>query len=215
MQAGADFRGGTTRRARRPSPEPPGSGSAAVDAEPEPEAVARAIALRLLTAAPRSRAQLEAAMARRAVPEDVAARVLDRFEEVGLIDDAAYAEMLVRTRHGERGLARRALAQELRAKGVDAGVAEEAIAGVTPDDERAAASALVRRRAPATAGLDRDRRRRRLAAMLARKGYGPGLALRVVDEILAEEPRSEAPPSEEPLSEDPPLEEWPAEDPRT
>ena len=209
MRSGADSRGGAAHRPRRPSPEPPSSGSAAVDAEPDPEAVARAIALRLLTAAPRSRAQLEGAMARRAVPEDVATRVLDRFEEVGLIDDSAYAEMLVRTRHGERGLARRALAQELRAKGVDAGVAEEALATVTPEDEQAAARALVRRRAPATAGLDRERRRRRLAAMLARKGYGPGLALRVVDDVLAEEPPAEISPWEEPPLVEPPLEEWP------
>jgi regulatory protein len=168
------------------APTPPGTGSASAGAELGPESVARAIALRLLTGAPRSRAQLEVAMSRRDIPEDVVTRVLDRFEEVGLVDDVAYAAMLVRTRHSERGLARRALAYELRAKGIDPEVAAGALAEVDAEDELAAARALVRRRAPGSAGLDRERRRRRLTGMLARKGYSPGLALRVVDDYLDE-----------------------------
>jgi regulatory protein len=171
-------------RPRRAAAEPPDAGSAATDAEPDPESIARAIALRLLTAAPRSRAQLESALARRAVPPEVAERVLDRFTEVGLVDDTAYAQALVSSRHAERGLARRALAHELRAKGIDADVAQDALAGIDEADELAAARALVRRRAGTTADLDRGRRRRRLAAMLARKGYGPAVAIRVVDEVL-------------------------------
>ncbi len=43
--------------------------------------------------------------------------ILDRFEEVGLVDDAQYAEMIVRTRHAERGLSRRAISTELRRRG--------------------------------------------------------------------------------------------------
>lgn len=183
-----------SRGTRGRAPEPPASGAAAEDHEPDPESVARAIALRQLSAAARSRAQLEQAMARRGVPQDVAARVLDRFEEVGLVDDAAYAEMFVRSRHAERGLARRALARELRARGIVGEVAEGALARLEAEDEQAAARALVRRRAAATAGLDHQRRRRRLAAMLARKGYPPGMAIAVVDEVLGsaeEEPISD------------------------
>jgi regulatory protein len=158
-----------------------------VDREPDAEEVARTIALRQLTAAPRSRAQLETALAKRDVPDDVAARVLDRFTEVGLIDDAAYAEMLVRTRHTERGLARRALAAELHKKGIDPEVAAAALEQVDDADEEGAARRLVEKKARSTAGLDRQVRRRRLASMLARKGFGPGVAMRVVDEVLAAE----------------------------
>lgn len=185
-----------SRAPRGRAPEPPTTGSAAEDREPDPESVARTIALRQLTLAPRSRAQLEQAMARRAVPEDVAARVLDRFEQVGLVDDAAYAEAFVRSRHGERGLARRALAQELRTRGIAPDIAQNALAEVGDDDERETARALVRKRAPATAGLDLQRRRRRLAAILARKGYSPGLAMAVVDEVLRglEDGRADPPP---------------------
>jgi len=181
---------GTGRRRgarRRDELEAPPTGAAAQDAEPDAEEVARTIALRQLTAAPRSRAQLEEAMARRDVPADVAARVLDRFTEVGLVDDAAYAEMLVRTRHAERGLARRALAQELRRKGIEPEVAALALEQVDESDEHAAARRLVEKKARSTRGLDAQVRRRRLAGMLARKGFAGGVAMRAIDEVLAEE----------------------------
>jgi regulatory protein len=158
--------------------------AAAADAEPDPESVARAIALRQLTAAPRSRAQLAEAMAKRDVPEDVADRVLDRFTEVGLVDDAAYAEILVRSRHAERGMSRRALAMELRRKGVDDEVAREALEQVDDADEEQAARALARKKLRATRGLDREVRLRRAYGALGRRGYGGSLVSRVVREEL-------------------------------
>ncbi len=163
------------------APEPPASGAAAHDAEPDPESVARAIALRLLTGAPRTRHQLAEAMARRDVPDDVAARVLDRFTEVGLIDDAEYARMFVRAKRSSRGLAGRALAVELRRTGVADELAAEAIAGIDPADEEETARALVRRKWRPDA--DPVVQTRRMLAMLARKGYPSGLSRRVVAEM--------------------------------
>lgn len=176
--------------------EPPESGPAGVDAEPDPESVARSIALRLLTGAPRSRAQLAEAMAKREVPEDVAERVLDRFAEVGLVDDAAYAEVLVRSRHVERGLSRRALAMELRRRGVDDTTAHEALAQVDDEDEERAARTLARRKLAATRGLDRETRMRRAYGALGRKGYGGSLVSRVVREELAAEGDSDVSPDD-------------------
>ena len=143
--------------------------------------MARTIALRLLTGAPRTRSQLGEAMARRDVPEDVAERVLDRFTEVGLIDDAEYARMLVRTRLESKGLARRALAVELRRKGVDPETAAEALAEVDPESEEAAARVLLRKRW--RDDLDPDVQARRMLAMLGRKGYPSGLSLRLIAEM--------------------------------
>lgn len=142
--------------------------------------------LRRLTAAPRSRSDLATTLAERDVPDDVARRVLDRFEELALVDDRAYAEMLVRSRRATRGLARAALARELRQHGIGDEVAQAALAALDSDDELETAQALVRRRLAATRGLDRDTRVRRLAAMLARKGYPPATCLRAVNEALAE-----------------------------
>lgn len=172
------------RRGRR-GDEPPSSGAASLDAEPDQESVARAIALRLLTGAARSRAQLADAMARKDVPEAVAEKVLDRFTEVGLIDDEEFARMLVRTRHAERGLSRRAIAVELRRKGIDDELAGAALEEVDSDDEEIAARALVRRKLAATSSLDAQTRARRTFAALGRKGYPPGLVSRLVREELA------------------------------
>src|SRR3954451_23383837 len=107
------------------------------EVEPDPESVARTICLNLLTAAPRSRAELATALRKRRVPGDVANRVLDRLTDVNLIDDAAYAEAYVESRHRGRGLARAALRAELRRKGVDDAVAAIAVEQIDPDDEAA------------------------------------------------------------------------------
>ncbi|WP_436773195.1 regulatory protein RecX [Yinghuangia sp. YIM S09857] len=168
---------GAPRRERRIGP-------AQINPDEDPEAQARAICLRQLTGQPRTRAQLADAMKRRGVPDDVAEHVLGRFTEVKLIDDAAFAAAWVDTRHTGRGLARRALAQELRQRGVDSALVSEAVERLDPEQELATARALVERRIPATRRLDRQVRMRRLAGMLARKGYGEGLSLRVVREAL-------------------------------
>jgi len=181
----------TRRRTRRTfgsGPDGPTPGSGADDApEPDPESVARSIVLRKLTVAPRSRAQLADDLAARDVPDEVAEAVLDRFTEVGLVDDAAFAEMWVRTRHAGRGLSRSALRRELRAKGVDDETVAEAVETIGDDAEVDAARALVARRLPGMRNLPAEVRMRRLVGQLARKGYPGGLALRVVREALADE----------------------------
>lgn len=136
--------------------------------------------LRQLTMAPRSRAQLATALADRGAAADVAQRVLDRFEQVGLIDDAEFAAGWVRSRHRTRGLSRRALAHELRAKGIDDELAAQALASLDEDDERLAAEQLVRRRLRSMSGLAREKQLSRLVGLLARKGYGGSLAMQVV-----------------------------------
>jgi regulatory protein len=55
---------------------------------------------------------------------------------------------------------------------------------VDPADEVAAARTLVRRKLRTTGQLDRNTAIRRLAGMLARKGYPPSIAFRVVKEEL-------------------------------
>jgi regulatory protein len=171
--------------ARPRAGEPPTGGAAAQDREPDPESVARAIALRLLTGAPRSRQQLAEAFARRDVPEDVAMRVLDRFTEVGLIDDAEYARMLVSSQRESRGLGRRALAFELHRKGVDDGTAAQALEQIDAELEEQTARDLVRRRwCP---GVDPAVQARRMMAMLGRKGYPSGLSRRLVAEMVDDE----------------------------
>ena len=159
----------------------------AAEVEADPEGVARTILLDALTGQARTRSELADKLAKREVPEDVAAELLDRFTEVGLIDDAAFASAWVESRHRSRGLAPRALAQELRRKGVDDEKAKAALEQIDEDDQRVAARALVDRKMRSVRGLEPQVATRRLAGMLARKGYGAGLAFSVVREALAED----------------------------
>ncbi|GAA2099216.1 hypothetical protein GCM10009726_08650 [Nocardioides furvisabuli] len=159
----------------------------AAEVEADPEGVARAVLLDALTGQARTRRELADKLAKREVPDDVATELLDRFTDVGLIDDAAFASAWVESRHRSRGLAPRALAQELRRKGVDDEEAKAALEQIDEDDQRAAARALVDRKMRSVRGLEPQVATRRLAGMLARKGYGAGLAFSVVREALAED----------------------------
>lgn len=165
--------------ARRERPTGP---SAPVD----PREAAREICLRQLAVRPRTRSELAAAMRRRGVEAEVAAEILDRYDEVGIIDDAAFAKAWVTSRHHSKGLSRRALAGELRRKGVAADEVGEALDELDPGTEEATARALVARKLRLDTSSSPEALFRRLAGMLARKGYPPSLAMRVVKESLAE-----------------------------
>ncbi len=154
----------------------------------DPESVARAICLQQLTSRARSRAELAATLRKRGVPDDAAARVLDRFTEVGLIDDAALAQTLAAAQHRERGLAGRAVAAKLRQRGLGDEDVGAAVSAIDSDSERARAVALVRKRLPAVAGLPTPVQQRRLVGLLARKGYSAPLAWDVVGAALRCDP---------------------------
>jgi regulatory protein len=125
-------------------------------------------------------------MRRKGFEEAVVTEILERYAEVGLIDDQVFARAWVDSRHRSRGLSKRALAGELRRKGVDPDFVDEAVAAVSDDDEREAALALARRRYRSLAGQSDDAVLRKLVGMLARKGYGSGVAIPVVKQVLAE-----------------------------
>jgi regulatory protein len=133
---------------------------------------------------PRTRAELAKALARKEISAEVITEVLDRYDEVGIIDDAAFARAWVSTRHHGRGLARRALANELRQRGIDAEVAGEALETLDEDDEVATARALVDRKLRTATGTP-EAIFRRLVGTLARMGYPAGVAFRVVKDALA------------------------------
>jgi regulatory protein len=182
-RANAGRDGGSQPGDSRDSDDPE-RGGARLAGDADPEAVARQICLRLLTGAPRTQAQLAAALRRRGVPDQAAANVLERFAEVKLIDDELFARAWVESRHHGRGLAGRALGAELRQRGVGSGDIEAALSQLDPEQELATARELVERRLAGTAGMPVPARMRRLTGVLARKGYPPGLAYRIVREAL-------------------------------
>jgi regulatory protein len=157
--------------------------------EPSREELARALCLRLLTARARTRAELAGQLAKRGYPDDVSARVLDRLTDVGLVDDAGFAEQWVHSRRANAGKGKRALAAELHTKGVDNDVITSVLGGINPAAERGRAEQLVRARLRRENLSDADDApvSRRLMAMLARRGFGQTMAYEVVSAELAAE----------------------------
>ena len=156
-------------------------------AEPKREEQARDVCLRLLTVRARTRAELETQLTKRGYPEDVSARVLDRLVEVGLLDDAAFAEEWVRSRRTNSGKGKRALAAELRTKGVDAELIASTLDSVDAGEWRVQAEQLVAGKLRRERLDDELKVTRRLVAMLARRGYSQGMAFDVVSTQLAQE----------------------------
>lgn len=179
--------GSDSRRGDRRGGDRPGGGT---------EAQAKDLCLRLLTDRARSRAELAAKLEQKGFAADVAERTLDRLTEVGLVDDAEFAQQWVRSRHRHAGRGKRALAMELRRKGIGQHEAAEALEQIDGDDERARAAELVRKKLRTQPPLptegdrreiaaERDKVVRRLVGMLARRGYPQGLAFEVVRNELA------------------------------
>ncbi len=164
--------------------EPANPADPASQTHSDPAEVARKICLRQLAIRPYTRAELAQVLRRRGIPTNVADEVLDRYSEVGLVDDGAFARAWVTSRHHGRGLARRALAGELRRKGVDSGVVGEALDELDETTEAETARALVDRKLRTERKASPESTFRRLVGMLARKGYPPRVAIRVVRQAM-------------------------------
>jgi regulatory protein len=150
----------------------------------DPESVARAICLQQLTQQARTRVELATVLRRRGIPDKTARTVLDRFVEVGLINDKSLAENFALAQHRERGLSGRAVALKLHQRGLPDQVVESALTLIDEASERDAARRLVARKLPALRGLPQQTQMRRLVGLLARRGYSSGMATSVAREAL-------------------------------
>ncbi|MCC3329982.1 recombination regulator RecX [Nocardia abscessus] len=169
-------------------PEGRSAGPVAAGSEGGTVEQAKEACLRLLAVRARSRAELAQRLAAKGYSAEVSERALERLADVGLIDDAAFAEQWVHSRHTFSGKGKQALAQELRRKGVTQSDAASALDAITADDEEERAGELVRRKLRSLPrDLDREKAIRRLVGMLARRGYSQATAYRVVKAELADQ----------------------------
>lgn len=148
--------------------------------------VARKIALDLLAVRARSEHELRTAMAKKNVPPDIADELVERFTEVGLIDDASFAAALTTSRAEFSQRGRYRIRQELQQKGIDKETAEAALAEIDPESEREAALAVARKKLRSLGGVEPMVARRRLAGVLARRGFSGGVVSGVVQQVLGE-----------------------------
>lgn len=145
---------------------------------------AEKISMQALTRRGQSRWELERALLGRDIAEELVGEELDRLERVGLIDDVALAETLVRTQHERKGLGRSALTAELRRKHIGQQQIDAALEQIDDDDEQSRATELAVRRAPQLRSVDSETAKRRLTGFLMRKGYSGSVVRTAVDEAL-------------------------------
>jgi regulatory protein len=147
---------------------------------------AREAALNLLAFRPRTATELHRRLKEKGYAPEVCDAAVERMGELGMVDDASFAEMFVRDRVKLRPHGKRRLTQELRAKGVDAETASAAIDGVM-DAENATETDLARQAAARwkpKPNEDPQASRRRLYGFLARRGFGTEAIMAVLDSAV-------------------------------
>lgn len=136
---------------------------------------------------PRTRHQLATALGRKDVPADIIETVLDWIEGLGYVNDAQFAQNYTRSRAASGRKGKRAIAYDLRRKGVEQDLIEQATEEINPEDEYAAVLELARKRLRTAKGIDPRKDEQRVAAFLARRGFNPGDIFRALGEIRTEQ----------------------------
>lgn len=117
------------------------------------------------------------------VPEEIVAKVLERLRQSGLVDDQRFAQAWVENRNEFRPRGRRALAMELRQKGVADGVIADTLVEI---DEDELAYQVACKQVRKYLHLDRPEFRRKMSGFLARRGFSYDIILPVLDRVWAE-----------------------------
>jgi len=175
---------------------------AAVD---DPAVVLEAAA-RFLEARARSIGEVRRRLKSAGYRADLVEEAITRLGELGMLDDEAFAKAWVESRDRARPRGERALADELRLRGVDRAVIvaalderREASAAAESDDDETAPSAdeaaairLLERNSRLLARVvDPRARRQRAYALLARNGFDPGVCAALAARVV-EAPESDA-----------------------
>lgn len=141
---------------------------------------AKEAALRLLDVRARAKGELRQRLRQKKFPGDVIEDVLADLEKSGLINDAAFAKMLVHDL-SLKAVGKRRLQQALRAKGIDRAVEETTLQeAVSEENQEEACRAAAQKRAARYRGLDPATARRRLYAYLTRQGFEHGIVSSII-----------------------------------
>jgi len=144
----------------------------------------REAALSSLDRAMQCRHVLESKLIQRGFPVDQVGSVLDRLEAVGLVDDAEYAEAVVRAR-AVRGFAKRAIGAELARKGVAATTSAQALAQIDSAQQMEAAQQVAAKAVQRCVGLAPEVKARRAYGAVSRRGFSASIATAAVAQALA------------------------------
>jgi regulatory protein len=156
---------------------------AALQAEDARE-VAMQKALRFLGYRARSMQEVRANLEKNEIPEAAIAHTLQRLQENGLLNDQEFAQTWVENRNTFRPRSRRALALELRQKGLDEEVVQETLDKNV--DENALALEAARKHVRKVQGLEWQEFRNKLGGFLGRRGFSYAIIVPVLRQVWEE-----------------------------
>jgi regulatory protein len=152
---------------------------------------ARNIVLRLLERGPKSSSELALALEKHEIPTEIARHVIQRFSDVELIDDSAYAQQLADASRRTSGLARYMVKRKLADKGLDQEIIDRVASEISDEDELLVATELAIKRRGQLSKLAPEVRDRRLIGFLQRRGFGSGVVFAAIREAEAQAVKSE------------------------
>jgi regulatory protein len=159
--------------------------------EEDQQEVAYQQALNLIGFRLRTKSEVEAYLRENGSSEELIATIIERLSHSGLVDDRRFAQAWIENRSEFRPRSRRALAYELRRKGVSADVIEQSLEESSPDEELAYQAALKQSRR--FRELEWPEFRRKLVDFLARRGFSYSTIAPVVDRVWAEQRSNQTP----------------------
>lgn len=140
----------------------------------------------------RSESEVRQYLRKHGFEDPVIQDTLDRLLRIGLLDDKRFAEAWVENRATFRPRSRKALAVELRRKGLDNEAIDAALQGVTQDQEAGLALQAAQKQARKLSGLEWNDYRNRLGGFLARRGFDYETIRSVVEQTWQEMHASQA-----------------------
>lgn len=141
-------------------------------------------ALRFLGYRARSTREVRENLQKHEIPESVIELTLKRLQETNLLNDQEFAQAWVENRNAFRPRSHRALALELRRKGLDEDVIQQTLEQTV--DETSLARDAARKPLRKAQGLDWPDFRNQLGGFLARRGFSYHIIAPVLRELWAE-----------------------------
>lgn len=140
-------------------------------------------ALLFLSYRARSEKEIRQNLRKHEMPEEVIEETIERLRKAGLANDNEFAQAWVENRSTFRPRSRRALAMELRQKGLDDETVHSAVSGV---DEEALAYEAAQKRLGRLTGLEWNEFRKKLSEFLARRGFPYSVIAPIVTRLWSE-----------------------------
>jgi len=144
---------------------------------------AKQSAIHFIEYRPRSITEVRRNLKKKGFDETAIETALTRLQEIGLLDDVAFANYWVEQRETFKPRSQMALRQELMQKGVDRAIIDEAIRMV---DEEAAARKAAEKKLYSWRNLPEDQFKKKANSFLQRKGFSYSITKEITDELWEE-----------------------------